>query len=60
MYLGAKAYTAVLLRVLYGYNFLLLEGPSYLNAMAFYRVAVELPFRLLRGFKGLKEKGRYK
>ena len=51
---------AVLLRGLYGCNFLLLEGPSYFSAMAFYRESVELPFRSLRSFKGLREKGRYK
>ena len=60
MYLSARACTAVLLRVLRGYNFSLLERPFYFNAMAFYRESVEFPFRLLRGFKGEREKGRYK
>ena len=60
MHLSARARAAVLLRVLRGYNFLLLEGPSYFNATAFYRESVELPFRLLRGFKVLREEGRYK
>ena len=52
VYLGARAYTAVLLRVLRGRNFSLLEGPSYFNATAFHRVAVGFSFALSRGFKG--------
>ena len=54
VYLGTRARTAVLLRVLRGRNFSLLEGPSYFNATAFYRVAVRFSFTLLRGFKGGK------
>ena len=53
-YLGARAYTAVLLRVLRGYNLSLLEGPSCFSATAFYRESVELLFRLSRGFKALR------
>ena len=52
MYLGARAHAAVLLRVLRGRDFSLLEGPSYFNATAFYRVAVGFSFGLWRGFKG--------
>jgi len=51
-YLGIIAYLAILLRGLYYYNLLLLEGPSYFKATAFYRVSIEFPFRLSRGFKG--------
>ena len=60
MHLSARARTAVLLRVLRSCNFSLSKGPSYFNATAFYRESVELPFGLSRGFKVLKEKGRYK
>ena len=52
MHLGARARAAVLLGLLRGRNFLLLEGPSYFNATAFYRVAVGFSFTLSRGFKG--------
>ena len=41
VHLGIRAYLAVLLRGLYYYNLLLLEGPSYLYATAFYKVSVE-------------------
>ena len=51
VYLDARAYTAVLLRVLHGRNFSLLEGSSYFNATAFYRVAVGFSFASSRGFK---------
>ncbi len=51
-YLGARAYTAVLPRGLRACNLLLLEGPSCLIAIAFYRVSVEFPFRSSRDFKG--------
>ena len=54
VYLGARARAAVLLRVLYGRNLSLLEGPSYFSATAFYRESVELLFRSSRSFK--KEK----
>jgi hypothetical protein len=60
VHLGARARAAVLLRVLHSYNLSLLEGPSYFSATAFYRESVELPFRLLRGFKVLREEGSYK
>ena len=52
VHLGIRAHLAVLLRGLYYYNLLLLEGPSYLSATAFHKVFVEFPFRLLRDFKG--------
>ena len=52
VYLGIRACLAVLPRGLYYYNLLLLEGPSYLCATAFYKVSVEFPFRLLQDFKG--------
>jgi len=51
-YLGIRARSAVLPRGLYYHNLLLLEGPSYLYATAFYKVSVEFPFRLSRDFKG--------
>ena len=51
-HLGIRAYLAVLPRGLYYCNFLLLEGPSYLNATAFYKIFIEFPFRSLRDFKG--------
>ena len=50
VYLGIRAYLAILPRGLYYYNLLLLEGPFYLYATAFYKVSVEFPFRLLRDF----------
>ena len=50
MHLGIRAYLAILPRGLYYYNLLLLEGPSYLYAMAFHKVSVEFPFRLSRDF----------
>jgi len=40
VHLGIRAYLAVLPRGLYCRNLLLLEGPSYLKATAFYRVSV--------------------
>ena len=51
-HLGIRAYSAVLPRGLYYCNLLLLEGPSCLSAMAFYKVFMEFPFRSLRDFKG--------
>jgi len=51
VHLGIRAYLAILPRGLYYRNLLLLEGPFYLSAMAFYKVFVEFPFRLLRDFK---------
>jgi len=50
VHLGIRAYLAVLPRGLYYCNLLLLEGPSYLNATAFYKVFVEFPFRSSRDF----------
>ena len=47
VYLGIRAYLAILPRGLYYYNLLLLEGPFYLYATAFYKVSVEFPFRSL-------------
>ena len=52
VYLGVRAYSAVLPRGLYYCNLLLLEGPFYLCATAFYKVSVEFPFRLSQDFKG--------
>ena len=51
VHLGIRARSAILPRGLYYYNLLLLEGPSYLCATAFYKVSVEFPFRLLQDFK---------
>jgi len=51
-HLGIKACLAILPRGLYYHNLLLLEGPSYLYAMAFYKVSVEFPFKSSRDFKG--------
>jgi len=51
-HLGIKAYLAILPRGLYYRNLLLLEGPSCLNATAFYKVFIEFPFRSSRDFKG--------
>ena len=47
VYLGIRAYLAVLPRGLYYRNLLLLKGPFYLSAMAFYKVSIEFLFRLL-------------
>ena len=52
VYLGVRAYLAVLSRGLYYRNLSLLEGPSCLYATAFHKVSVEFPFRLSRDFKG--------
>jgi len=52
MHLGIKVYLAVLFRGLYYRNLLLLDGPFCHKATAFYRVSIEVLFRLLRGFKG--------
>ena len=46
------AYSAVLPKGLYYRNLLLLEGPFYLGAAAFYKVFIEFLFRLSRDFKG--------
>ena len=52
VHLGIRAYLAILPKGLYYYNLLLLEGPFYLSATAFYKVFMEFLFRLLRDFKG--------
>ena len=52
VYLGVRAYSAVLPRGLYYCNLLLLEGPSCLSVTAFYKVFIEFLFRSLRDFKG--------
>ena len=44
VYLGARAYIVILLRVLRFRNFLLLRLPSCLIAVAVHRVSVEFPF----------------
>ena len=51
VYLGVRAYSAVLPRGLYCYNLLLLEGPSYLYATAFHKVSVEFPLGYREIFK---------
>ena len=50
VHLGIRARSAVLPRGLYCRNLSLLKGPSYLNAMAFYKVSVEFLFRLSQDF----------
>jgi len=52
VYLGIRAYLAVLPRGLFCCNLLLLGRPSCLSVTAFYKVFVEFPFGLLRDFKG--------
>ena len=47
VYLGIRAYLAILPRGLYYYDLLLLEGPSCLYATSFYRVSVKSSCRLL-------------
>ena len=51
VYLGIRAYLAVLPRGLYCRNLLLLEGPSCLYATAFYKVSVEFPLGYREIFK---------
>ena len=51
MHLGIRARSAVLPRGLYCRNLLLLEGPFYLYAIAFYKVSVEFPFKSSQDFK---------
>ena len=46
LHLSAGAHTAILLRHLYGCNFLLSEGPSCLGVTAVHGVSVEFPFGL--------------
>ena len=50
MHLGTGACIAILLKALYACNLLLLKGPSYLRAVAVYKVSIEFPFRLLQDF----------
>ena len=52
VHLGIRAYLAILPKGLYYCNLLLLEGPFYLSATAFYKVFIEFLFRLSRDFKG--------
>ena len=42
-HLSIRAYSAVLLRGLYYYNLLLLEGPFCLSATAFHKIFMEFP-----------------
>ena len=51
VYLGIRAYLAVLPRGLYYRNLLLLEGPFYLYIMAFYKVSIEFPLGYCEIFK---------
>ena len=48
IYLGIRAYLAILPKGLYYYNLLLLEGPFYFSITAFYKVFIEFLFRLLQ------------
>jgi hypothetical protein len=50
-HLGAGAYLVVLFGHLYGWNLLLLEGPSCLNVTSGYKISVGFPFGLLQNFK---------
>ena len=52
VYLGIRAYLAILPKGLYYHNLLLLEGPSYLYITAFHKVFMEFLFRSSRDFKG--------
>ena len=51
VYLGTGAHLVILFRHLYIRNLLLLEGPSYLIATAFYEVSIGFLFRLLRNLR---------
>ena len=51
VYLGIRAYSAVLPRGLYYRNLSLLEGPSYLYVIAFYKVSIEFPLGYYKIFK---------
>ena len=51
VYLGVRAYSAILPRGLYYRNLSLLEGPFCLSATAFYKVFIEFLFRSLQDFK---------
>ena len=50
VYLGAGAYTAILLRALCTRDLLLLKGLSCLRAAAIHRVSIEFLFRSSRDF----------
>jgi len=47
VHLNARAYTIVLPKGLHIYNLLLLKRSFYFRAMAFYKMSIEFPFRLL-------------
>ena len=51
MHLGIRARLAILPRGLYYRNLLLLEGPSYLYMMAFYKVSIEFLLGYYKIFK---------
>jgi hypothetical protein len=51
VHLGIRACLAILPRGLFCRNLLLLGGPFYLSATAFYKVSIEFLFRLSRDFK---------
>ena len=51
LHLGAGAYTAILLRSLYGCNFLLSKGPSCFGAMAVHRVSIGFLYRSLQDLR---------
>ena len=51
MYLGAKAYTVVLLKCLHIYNLLLLKELSCLKAIVVYKIFTKFLFKLLQDFK---------
>ena len=50
VHLSIRAYLAILPKGLYCYNLLLLEGPSCLYIIAFYKMSIEFPFGLLQDF----------
>ena len=52
VYLGARAYTVVLLKALHARNLLLLRLPSCLIVTAFHRSSIKFPFGLSRSFEG--------
>ena len=57
LHLDARAYSVVLFGYLYGWDLLLLKGPSCLNVTAFYKVPVGF---LLGRRKICKRNGEYK
>ena len=50
VYLGIRAYSAILPRGLYYRNLSILEGPFCLYTTAFHRVSIEFPFGSSRDF----------